>query len=124
MSVFFHLNNSSCNKWFNFKIPSQSFYTIIPFLACSLASYLRPVVLEFYDVLAHGRTFSLLLDQFSQPFNYLPHFFPLTLHTQLGLPHPSIASILQCMCAHPVDLMGIHLLRFAFMATNALEAMI
>jgi hypothetical protein len=28
----------------------------------------------------------------------------------LGLPHPSIASIPQCMCTHPIDLMGIDLL--------------
>jgi hypothetical protein len=27
----------------------------------------------------------------------------------LGLPHPSIASILRCVCTHPIDLMGIYL---------------
>jgi hypothetical protein len=32
--VFFPLNNSLGNKWFNFKISSWSVYTIIPFLAC------------------------------------------------------------------------------------------
>jgi hypothetical protein len=32
---------------------------------------------------------------------------------QLGLPHPSIASIPQCVCTHPIDLMGIHLLHCA-----------
>jgi hypothetical protein len=52
MCVFFHLNNSSNNKWFNFKIPSQSIYTIIPFLACSLMRNLRPIMPEFYHVLA------------------------------------------------------------------------
>jgi hypothetical protein len=30
--------------------------------------------------------------------------------TQLRLPHPSIVGILQCMCTHPIDYMGIHLL--------------
>jgi hypothetical protein len=36
--------------------------------------------------------------------------FCITLHTQLGLPHLSIASILQCVCTHPIDSMGIHIL--------------
>jgi hypothetical protein len=29
---------------------------------------------------------------------------------QLGLPHPSIASIFWCVCTHPINLMGIHFL--------------
>ncbi len=29
---------------------------------------------------------------------------------RLGLPHPSIASIPQCVCTHPINLMDIHLL--------------
>jgi hypothetical protein len=29
---------------------------------------------------------------------------------QLGLAHPSIVSILQCVCTHPINPMGIHLL--------------
>jgi hypothetical protein len=33
-----------------------------------------------------------------------------TLHMQLGLPHSSITNILWCVCTHPIDLMGIHLL--------------
>ncbi len=53
--VFFHLKNSSCNKWFGFKIPSQNVYTIIPFSTCSLIGYPRPIVLEFYHVIAQGR---------------------------------------------------------------------
>ncbi len=40
-----------------------------------------------------------------------PIFFT-TLHTRLGLPHPSIAGILQCVCTHPIDPMGIHLLHY------------
>jgi hypothetical protein len=31
----------------------------------------------------------------------------------LRLPHPSIVGIFQCVCTHPIDLMGIHLLRRA-----------
>ncbi len=55
MSVFLYLNNSLDNKWFNFKIPSQSVRTIIPSLACSPMRHLRPIVLAFYHVLAQGR---------------------------------------------------------------------
>jgi hypothetical protein len=36
-----------------------------------------------------------------------------SLHTRLGLPHPLITSIPQCVCTHPIDLMGIHLLHCA-----------
>jgi uncharacterized protein (DUF2237 family) len=36
--------------------------------------------------------------------------FCTTLHTWFGLPHPSIASILRCVCTHPINPMGIHLL--------------
>jgi hypothetical protein len=42
--VFFHLNNSSDNKWFNLKIPFWSIYTIIPFSACFLTKHLKPIV--------------------------------------------------------------------------------
>ncbi len=31
---------------------------------------------------------------------------------QLGLAHPSIVSILQCVCTHPINLMSIHLLHY------------
>jgi hypothetical protein len=30
--------------------------------------------------------------------------------TQLWLPHPSITTLLPCVCTHPIDLMNIHLL--------------
>jgi hypothetical protein len=30
---------------------------------------------------------------------------------QLGLHHPSIAGIFQCVCTHPINPMGIHFLR-------------
>jgi hypothetical protein len=36
--------------------------------------------------------------------------FFITLRMQLGLRHPSIAGIPQCVCTHPIDPMGIHLL--------------
>jgi hypothetical protein len=49
---FVHFNNSSGNKWFPFKIPSQSIYTIILFTACYLMKHLKPIVPKFYHVLA------------------------------------------------------------------------
>jgi hypothetical protein len=36
--------------------------------------------------------------------------FSITLWIQLGLPHPSITSILLCVCTLPINHMGIHLL--------------
>jgi hypothetical protein len=59
MHVFLHLNNSLGNKWFNFKIPSSSIYTIIPFPTCPLMKYLKSIMAKFYHVLAQGRTFGL-----------------------------------------------------------------
>jgi hypothetical protein len=38
--------------------------------------------------------------------------FSTTLQLWLILPHPSFTSILRCICTHPIDLMGIHLLRY------------
>jgi len=40
---------------------------------------------------------------------FSPLFFT-SLRTRLELPHPSIVGILQCVCTHPIDSMGIHLL--------------
>jgi hypothetical protein len=47
--------------------------------------------------------------------SFLIIFFSLsiTFCTQLGLSHPSIAGIFQCVCTHPIDPMGIHLLHCA-----------
>jgi hypothetical protein len=50
--VFLPLNNSLGNKWFNFKIPYWSICTIIPFSTCFLTRNLRPIMFEFYHVLA------------------------------------------------------------------------
>jgi hypothetical protein len=41
--VFLHLNNSLDNKWFDFKIPFQNIYTIIPFPTCFVMGYLKPI---------------------------------------------------------------------------------
>ncbi len=40
------------NKWFNFKIPFWNICTIIPFLACFSTGHLKPIMPEFYHVLA------------------------------------------------------------------------
>ncbi len=39
--------------------------------------------------------------------------FSITFWTWFGLPHLSIIGILQCVCTHPIDPMGIHLLSCA-----------
>jgi hypothetical protein len=39
--------------------------------------------------------------------------FFITLHMGLRLPHPLIVGILWCMCTHPINIMGIHLLHYA-----------
>jgi hypothetical protein len=39
--------------------------------------------------------------------------FSIVFRMWLGLPHPSIASILWCVCTHPIDPMGIHFLHCA-----------
>jgi hypothetical protein len=96
--VFFYLKNSSDNKWFNFNISFWSIYTIIPFLTCYLMTYLRPIVLEF--------TVSLVF----LTFRLSSLIFFATFWMWFRLPHLSIVSILWCMCTHPINLMGIHLL--------------
>jgi hypothetical protein len=44
--VFLCLNNSSNNKWFNFKISSWTIYTIIPFPTCFSKKYLKHIVTD------------------------------------------------------------------------------
>jgi hypothetical protein len=39
--------------------------------------------------------------------------FPTTFQMQLGLPHPLIANNLRCMCTHPINATGVHLLHCA-----------
>ncbi len=122
MRGFFHLNNSLGNKWFNFKIPFWSIYTIIPFPTCFSMGYLRPIVFEFYHVMAQRQVLGLQFDRSSQPFDYLPQFFPqhfvhdldypiLQLHGSFDV-YPHIPSTLWISTSYVV-----------FMATNALEPM-
>jgi len=108
--VFLHLNNSSGNKWFNFKIPSRSVYTIIPFPSCFLMGHLRPIVLEFLSCFGPRASIWLIVQLIFPAFQLSSLFFCTSLWTRLGPPHPSIKSIPRCVWTHPIDLMGIHLL--------------
>ncbi len=92
--VFFHLNNSLGNKWFNFKIPFWSVCTIIPFPTCFPMGYLRPIMPKFYYVLAQGWALGLQLDQSSQPFDNIPQFFPQHFIHDLDYPIPQLQTSL------------------------------
>ncbi len=52
----------------------------------------------------------VIVQQVFPTFRLFSSKFSTKLHTWLGLPHPSIIGILQCVCTHPINLMGIHLL--------------
>jgi hypothetical protein len=56
---FFCLNNSSDNKWFNFKISSWNVYTIILFPTFSSTWYLKSIVPKICHVFAQGMMFGL-----------------------------------------------------------------
>ncbi len=45
-------------------------------------------------------------------FQLFSPFFGTTFNTWFGLPHPSIVSIPWCVCTHPIDTLGIHLLHY------------
>jgi hypothetical protein len=116
----FHLNNLSNNKWFNFKIPSRSIYTIIPFPTCFLSRHLKSIVSEFYHVLVQGQALGLQFDQSSKPFDY-PNFLHNISYVTWTTPsfyckHPS-------MCAHISLTLWVSTSYIMFMATNALEPM-
>ncbi len=79
--VFFHLNNSSGNKWFNFKIPPRSVYTIIHFSSMLSNRYPRPIVLEFIMFWPKGGLLaykSIIIPNLSIIF---PNFFYTTLYS-------------------------------------------
>ncbi len=93
MHVFLCLNNSSSNKWFDFKIPSRNVCTIITFLACFLTRYLNPIMPKFYHLLAQRWVFGLQFNQYFKVFYKIPWFFFIMFWIWLGLPHPSIVNI-------------------------------
>jgi hypothetical protein len=52
----------------------------------------------------------LIIRQVFPSFRLASLVFSIALWIQLGLPYPLIASILRCVCTHPINSMGIHLL--------------
>jgi hypothetical protein len=120
--VFLHLNNSSSNKWFNFKVPSWSIYTIIPFLACSPTRHLKPIMPKFYHVLAQGQAFNLQLDQSSHPFNYIPQFFAQHFVRIFDYPILQLQASLD-VCAHIPSTLWVSTSYVVLMAMNTLEFM-
>jgi len=96
--VAFLLNNSLDNKLFIFKIQFENICTIIPFLACSLNGYLRPIVLEFYHVPAMGQA----LVYSSTNFPNLSIIFPKFSHNVLDTTQTTTSF----NCMHP--LMCVH----------------
>jgi hypothetical protein len=111
MHVFFCLNNSSDNKWFDFKIPPQSICTTTLFPTCSLIGYLKPSYSNFIMFWPKGRCLAYNLTSLPT-FHLCSTIFFITLWTWLGLPHPSIIGIPWCVCTHPINFMGIHFLRY------------
>jgi hypothetical protein len=107
MRVLFHLNNSLTNKCFKFKIPSQNIYTIIPFPTCTSMEYLKPIVLEFYHVLAQRVGTWLIIWPIFLTFQLSSLiFFNNILYVTWTTPsfnckYPSM------LCTHPINLMGI-----------------
>ncbi len=112
MHVFFHLNNSSSNKWFTFKIPSRYVYTIIPFPTCSPMGHLRHCA-QILSCFGPRIDVWFIVQLVFWAFQLSSSSFCTTLCMRLGLPHPSIAGTFWCVCAHRIDFMGIHLLRCA-----------
>ncbi len=114
--VFFHLNNSLGNKWFNFKIPSWSVYTIIPFPTCSPTGYFKPIMLEFYHVLGKGGCLVSKLTNLPNLSIIFPSLFNNILYTTWTSPSLDV-------CAHIPLTLWVSTSYVVFMAMNALEPM-
>ncbi len=104
--VFFHLNNSLNNKWFNFKIPFWNICTITPFPTCSLMGHLKFIMPEFYYVIAKGMHLASNLTNLPNLLIIFPNF----LHNTSYMTWTTPSLILHYVCTHPINLMGIHLL--------------
>jgi hypothetical protein len=84
----------------------------MPFLTCYSTIYLKPSAWIL-------SCFSPRVGAWLTIWSIFPNFQLVSLvfftmfQIQLGLPHSSIASIFQCVCTHPIDLMDIHLLHCA-----------
>jgi hypothetical protein len=122
MHVFFHLNNSLGNKWFSFKISSLSIYTIIPFLACSLTRHLRPIMLEFYHVLAQGQVLGLQFNKFPNLLIIFLKFFPRHFVCDSNYPIPQLHASFNVCARIPLTL-WVSTFYVVLMSMNALEPM-
>jgi hypothetical protein len=71
---------------------------------------LRPIMFEFYHVLTLGQTLGLIWLVFLTFWLFSP-IFSTMFWMQLGLLHLLITSVPWCVCTHPINPMGIHLLR-------------
>jgi len=92
------------------------------FPTCSSTQYLKPIMLEFYHVLAQRRMFNLQLDQSFQPFNYLPQFFPHQFVCDLDYLIPQLLISFD-VCAHIPLILWVSTSYVAFITTNALKPM-
>jgi hypothetical protein len=111
MLLFLHLNNSLGNKWFDFKIPFQSVCTIIPFPTCFPIEYLiQTHCVQILSCSSLGAGTWLTMWLVFLTFQLSSPIFSIVFQTWFGLPHPSIASFLQCICTHHINLVGIHFL--------------
>jgi hypothetical protein len=94
----------------HFKIPFWSICTIIPSLTCFPMKFFKPIITKFYHVWALGWVLGLIIRLIFPTFQLFSPIFSTSLWMWLGLAHPSIASLPQWVCTHPIDSMGIHLL--------------
>ncbi len=119
--VFFHLNNSLGNKWFDFKIPSWSICTIIPFQHALKHDSWSPSCPNSIMFWPRGRC---LVYSSTNPFELSINFPDLfiVLRIWLGLAHPLIAGILDA-CAHIASTLWLSIFYVVFMAISAHEPM-
>jgi hypothetical protein len=100
-------------------------HTLFSMLSDGISEAHHAHILSCYGPkVGHWLTTQPIFPSFQLPFPT----FSTTLHMQLRLPHPSFASILQCVCTHPINLMvpstlWVSTFYVVFMATNALEPM-
>jgi hypothetical protein len=102
MRVSLHLNNSSNNKWLNFKIPSWSVCTIIPFYHVHQWHIWGPLCSNCIVLWLRDRCLTYNSTNFPNLSIVFPSCFPL--HFVCDLDYPSFN------CRHRIDPMGINLL--------------
>lgn len=104
MYVFFLLNNSSGNKWVDFKIPFEAFAPLDPFQHALWQNIWNPLCSGL------GTGSWLTIWPIFLAFLLVSLIFSTRLQTRLKLPYPSVVGFLQCMCTYPIDPICIHFL--------------